>query len=78
MALMIRKNRLREIRKSLKLSGYDLQLLSKIPTQIIYQIERGLKRPAAYEKVLLCEALSLGELEVFPDDLTHNREVEEA
>jgi transcriptional regulator with XRE-family HTH domain len=76
MALMVRKNRLREVRKSLKISAYDLQLLSHIPAQTIYAIERGLKRPAAHEKTFLSQALKLSEFEIFPAELAQNGKVE--
>lgn len=78
MPLMIRKNRLREIRKSQGFSGYDLQILSKIPAQDIYKIERGLKKPLPYEKALVAKALGISEDEVFPEEMQRNREVQEA
>ena len=78
MALWRKTNRLRELRRAQKKSGQDLQLLSNISAQTIYYIERGLKRPAPYEKAMLSEALGLSESEVFPSDLVHNRKVEVA
>jgi transcriptional regulator with XRE-family HTH domain len=75
MPLMIRKNLLREIRRERRLSGYDLQLLSHIDAQAIYQIERGIKRPQSYEKNLLAEALGLRVEELFPKEMEKNREV---
>jgi transcriptional regulator with XRE-family HTH domain len=77
MALFVRKNNLRKIRKEKKLSGYDLQLLTNIPAQSIYLIERGIKRPARHERHLISDALGLSVDSVFPDDLRLNDEVEE-
>ena len=69
MPLMITKNKLREIRKSKKLSGYDLQILSTIPARTLYEIERGLKRPLPYQKALISDALEMDEQEIFPNSL---------
>jgi transcriptional regulator with XRE-family HTH domain len=78
MPLLRRVNRLREIRINRGLSGYDLQLLSSVPAQEIYRIERGLKRPKKYEKNLIAEALAKSVEEIFPDSLQFNREILEA
>lgn len=78
MPLLKKLNRLREIRTSKGLSGYDLQLLSSIPAQEIYRIERGLKRPRTYEKNLIAEAFGKSVEEIFPDSLQFNREILEA
>lgn len=75
MPLSKRVNRLREIRTNRGLSGYDLQLLSSIPAQEIYRIERGLKRPRQYEKSILAEALNKNVEEIFPDSLQFNNEI---
>ena len=77
MPLRKKVNCLREIRTQKGFSGYDLQLLSTIPAQSIYQIERGLKRPLLYEKSLLAKALSLPEETIFPAELQRNSEVVE-
>lgn len=76
MALRKKVNRLREIRLSRDLSGYDLQILSRIPAQEVYRIERGLKKPKRYEKALLAKALGLDENEIFPESLERNPEIE--
>jgi transcriptional regulator with XRE-family HTH domain len=76
MPLRKKRNCLREIRIQNGLSGYDLQILSNIPAQEIYRIERGLKRPMPYEKALISKALGLREEEIFPDELKHNNKIE--
>jgi transcriptional regulator with XRE-family HTH domain len=76
--LVLRQNRLREIRTARGLSGLDLQLLSGIPAQIIYRVERGLKRPLRYEKRLLAEALKVTVEELFPLEMEHSREIVES
>ena len=76
MALRKRVNNLREIRTEEKLSGYDLQLLSSIPAQKIYLIERGLMKPWAFEKIALSKALKVSVEELFPEKLTLCREIE--
>ncbi len=78
MPLLRRVNRLREIRTNKGLSGYDLQLLSSVPAQEIYRIERGLKKPNKYEKNLIAEALGKSVEEIFPDSLQFSREILEA
>ena len=75
MPLMRRVNKVREIRKALGISAYDLQAISSINAQSIYLIERGLKKPLPYEKALLAEALKVPIEELFPADLERNREV---
>ena len=75
MSLLKKKNRLRELRKAKEISGYDLQILSNIPAEVIYRIERGLKSPNRHEKALLSEALGLDEEEVFPSYLLRNPEI---
>ena len=69
MPLFRKCNNLREIRTEKGLSGYDLQILSSVPAQNIYLIERGLKHPAVHEKHLLSIALEVSEEEIFPDEL---------
>ena len=69
MPLRKKNNLLREHRMQVGLSGYDLQLLSGIPAQTIYLIERGLKRPQRYEKSLLSRALNIEEGKLFPNNL---------
>lgn len=76
MSLRRKTNNLRELRIQRRLSGYDLQILSRVPAQEIYRIERGLKRPMPYEKALISKALGIGEEEIFPDKLKHNKEIE--
>jgi transcriptional regulator with XRE-family HTH domain len=68
-------NHLREIRSSKGLSGYDLQILSKIPAQEIYRIERGLTKPQIYQKHLIADALNASVQKVFPTNLERNQEV---
>jgi len=75
MPLMHRKNRLREFRESKSLSGYDLQVLSHITASTVYLIERGIKRPAPYEKHRLADALGEPVEDVFPEDMARNQEV---
>lgn len=77
MPLRKRTNYLREARVRKGLSGYDLQILSNIPAQEIYRIERGLKRPKAYERALLSKALGAEEDRVFPKGLESNGEIEQ-
>ena len=69
MPLFRKCNNLREIRTKKALSGYDLQILSSVPAQNIYLIERGLKHPAVHEQRLLSIALDVPEEEIFPDEL---------
>ncbi len=76
MALRRKTNRLREIRLSQALSGYDLQILCHIPAQEIYRIERGLKRAKRYEKALLADALKAEESTIFPKDMELSAEIE--
>jgi hypothetical protein len=76
MALRKRVNNLREIRARAKLSGYDLQILSSIPAQKIYLVERGLQKPWPFEKVALSKALRVLVEELFPKDLARCREIE--
>jgi len=76
MALRRKTNKLREARKACGFSGYDLQILSRIPAQEIYRIERGLKRPKAYECDLLAQALDMPIDEIFPRHLEGNSEIE--
>ena len=68
-------NRLCKIRIQKDISGYDLQILSSIPSQEIYRIERGLKRPLPHEKAWIAKALNMPEAEIFPEDLKSNQEV---
>ncbi len=77
MALMVRKNNLREIRMKKGLSGYDLQLLCHVPAGIIYGIERGLKKPLPYQRTLIVKALGLPEATIFPDEFQRNSEIVE-
>jgi transcriptional regulator with XRE-family HTH domain len=72
MALMRSVNRLREIRLSKGLSGYDLQLLSDIDAKSIYAIERGLKHPSSFEKGALANALGHLEREIFPESMKYH------
>ena len=72
MALRRIVNRLREARKSRGLSGYDLQILSRIPACDIYRIERGLLKPKVHHKHLLSEALGVSVPELFPVELEKN------
>lgn len=76
MALRKKTNCLRELRLQKGLSGYDLQILSNVPAQEIYRIERGLKKPMPYEKALISDALGLREEVVFPDNLKYSSEIE--
>ena len=76
MALRKKVNCLREERNQRGLSGFDLQILSTIPASSIYLIERGLKRPQAYEKRRLSEALNISEDELFPEDMARNPTIE--
>lgn len=75
MALRIRSNRLRELRRRSGFSGYDLQALSGVPAHIIYLIERGLQRPACYQKFAIAKSLNVPEEEVFPSNLVASKEV---
>lgn len=72
MALMRCTNKLREVRIQKGFSGYDLQILSHIPAQTIYLIERGLKRPQCHERALLADALQVVEEDIFPKYLERN------
>lgn len=72
MALRRIVNRLREARKSQGLSGYDLQILSRIPACDIYRIERGLLKPQNHHKILLSEVLGISVAELFPIELEKN------
>ena len=76
MALAKRKNRLREVRNTLGVSGYDLQLLSNINVQRIYLIERGLVNPNKSERARLAAALEFSENEVFPTTMRFNKQIE--
>ena len=76
MPLRKKVNLLREIRTKHSLSGYDLQILSHISAQHIYLIERGLKKPQHYEKVLIAEALQIPISTIFPKHLEHTAEIE--
>lgn len=76
MALRKKVNCLREVRRSNGLSGYDLQILSRIPAQEIYRIERGLKRAKRYERALLAKALNTEESTIFPKDMELSAEIE--
>lgn len=76
MALRRKVNKLREVRKSHGLSAYDLQLLSHIPAQTIYGIERGLRRPRTYEKTFLAQALQEEVETLFPKELERHNEIE--
>lgn len=75
MPLYRKCNNLREIRIQKGFSGYDLQILSSVPAQAIYLIERGLKNSQAYERSLLSDALNVSEKELFPDDLKRSAEI---
>lgn len=75
MALRKKVNCLRELRIQRGLSGYDLQLLSSIPAQEIYRIERGLKRPLPHEKCLLAKALNFSEEIIFPAAMARSGEI---
>jgi transcriptional regulator with XRE-family HTH domain len=76
MALRRKLNRLREVRKARGLSGYDLQVLTRIPAQEIYRIERGLRRVRPYEKEWLAKALQEEVETVFPEELERSKEIE--
>jgi transcriptional regulator with XRE-family HTH domain len=76
MALIIKKNRLRDIRNQKSLSAYDLQLLSFIPAQILYMIERGLKIPHSYEKERISKALNVPVDDIFPKEMERNQKIE--
>jgi transcriptional regulator with XRE-family HTH domain len=76
MPLRRKVNRLREVRKAKGFSAYDLQLLSHVPAQIIYCIERGLQRARPSEKRMLAEALQVSEKDLFPAHLERNQEIE--
>ena len=77
MSLMIRRNRVRETRRAKGLSAYDLQLLTRIPAQTIYGIERGLRGPLQYQKDLIAHALGLQESDLFPREMARSSEVVE-
>jgi len=62
-------NRLRETRRAKGFSGFDLQLVTNIPAQEIYKIERGLRRAVAWEKDRLATCLGVAEDELFPNNL---------
>jgi lambda repressor-like predicted transcriptional regulator len=75
MPLRKKINCLRELRRKTGYSGYDLQILTSIPAQEIYRIERGLKMPFPYEKALIAKALNLpGEI-IFPKGMQRNNEI---
>jgi transcriptional regulator with XRE-family HTH domain len=76
MPLIVKKNRLREKRRELGFSGYDVQLLSGIGAQRIYFIERGLTHPNKSERARLAAALKVPEEEVFPPKMRFNLKVE--
>jgi transcriptional regulator with XRE-family HTH domain len=76
MPLIKKRNRLRDLRIEKGLSGYDLQILSHIPAQLIYLIERGIKNPQDYEKVLLSEALDIPVEKIFPKEMENNPKIE--
>ncbi len=69
MPLMKLTNHLREIRRAKNLSGYDLQILTGTTAQVIYMIERGLRRPSFQERLRIAEALELTVDEIFPENL---------
>jgi len=76
MPLIVKKNRLREKRRELGFSGYDVQLLSGVVAQRIYFIERGLTRPNKSERARLAAALKLPEEEVFPKKMRFNSKID--
>lgn len=75
MPLMRIQNRLREIRRDCGLSGYDLAILAHLPPQLIYQIERGIRRVQTYEKDMIAEALGVPVEKIFPVELEKNGEI---
>lgn len=77
MSLMIRRNKVRETRMVKGLSAYDLQLITHIPAQTIYGIERGLRGPLQFQKDLIADALGLQESELFPPEMARSSEVVE-
>jgi transcriptional regulator with XRE-family HTH domain len=75
MALMKVRNRLREIRRSKGLSAVDLEVLTGIDYQRIYQTERGIVKPSFSEKATLSEALGSSIKEIFPAHLEGGSEI---
>jgi transcriptional regulator with XRE-family HTH domain len=77
MPLMRKANRVRELRKSKGLSGYDLAILSGVIATSVYLIERGAKKPLRYEMDKIADALGLPVDVVFPREMAFSREVVE-
>ena len=75
MALSLRRNRVRELREKKGLSGYDMQILSKVPAWKVYAIERGLQRARGFEKELIAKALEASVDQVFPVELRNSKEI---
>jgi DNA-binding XRE family transcriptional regulator len=73
MALIRKRNRLREIRRELGLSAFDLQLMCFVNHQRIYLIERGIVRPTHAQKVAIAEALKRSVEEIFPPQMARNQ-----
>jgi transcriptional regulator with XRE-family HTH domain len=76
MPIIRKSNRLRELRQAQGLSGYDLQVLTKINAQRVYFIERGIVRPNRAERVRISAALKLAEEQVFPREMQLSSEIE--
>jgi transcriptional regulator with XRE-family HTH domain len=75
MALLRKRNRLREVRKAKGLSALDLQLMTPINHQRIYLIERGIVKPTHAQKVILSEALGVPLEQLFPADMSRNQDI---
>jgi len=75
MALMRKRNRLRELRRAKNLSAIDLQLMTFINHQRIYLIERGVAKPTHAQKVILSEALGVPLEQLFPANMSRNQDI---
>jgi transcriptional regulator with XRE-family HTH domain len=75
MALRIKKNRLREIRKEKGLSAVDMNVLTGIPFSRLYYFERGTKAPTTGEKTAIAKALGCTVDRAFPKELQHSQEI---
>lgn len=75
MALMRVRNRLREIRNAKGISAVDLEVLTGIDYQRIYQAERGILTPSNSEKARIAQALGVPANEIFPPHLETATEI---
>lgn len=75
MALMRVRNRLREVRKAKGISAVDLEVLTGIDYQRIYQAERGILIPSYSEKARIAQALGAPAQEIFPPHLETATEI---